>query len=704
MGLDPVAGLAWLMATAGGGSMIDVLHWACVGWLLVFATGAIALSRRVTDDPWILTGIYGYILLGPIWLAMPAQSYGFLLPFRYLPWVLLSLIRLIERPTHLGGLGLGIVGGLSLAGYQALYAVPVVVVFATTYVLVRFFHGLRPQRAHLWAALSVLLAFLPVALPTGVALLYASTDLYVVARTHYQGRYAFSASALLLDLLGPLTPSPQSWHGAFSLGPGLLFFSLLGPGVLLLQSRLASTGGLRSSEPDQIPGEARILGHERTALSVAWLATTGTAIILATGPASDRLLLGLRNWGFLLTVALLGATQLTVAAAEVGRRWLEAPGASPRRPLSLAAALIGLTAVIIVGLCVALWANADVARECMVRFLCDRSGGLTQGYLAGMALGFAPLLAVLLLAALFPPDGAAGKRRVRSYGVAFLGMVTWHLIVTLHAGPLGGQALAIPTAGRTPPRAPGLEMVEPDLPVVREELFDIRPFVPFHYEGPALWHRAAARMLPVAFAYSPLSYPVTPITHVFRFWRYQALISAGLDRTIEDRVLAATAPPLRLATKVFEARDLKEALELLARADTTEASAVVVEAAGRDLQDFVRLAPAETRDETGSVRVERYSAAAIRLRVRTPRPALLVYADGYDPEWLAFVDGRSVPVYPANVIGKAVPVPAGDSLVELVYRPWLYIVAFWLRALALLVACGVALGLPVYWFGLRRSA
>lgn len=704
LGLDPVAGLAWLVAMASGGSTIDVLHWACIGWLLAFAAGAVVLARRLTDDPLILMGIYAYLVLGPIWLAMPTQSYGFLLPFRYLPWVLWLLIRLVERPTRLGGLGLGIVGGLSLAGYQTLYALPLVVIFTTAYGLARVRRGLRLHRTHAWAALSALLAFLPIALPTVVALFYASTDLYVVARTHYQGRYAFPLGAFVLDLVAPLTASPRSWHGAFSLGPGPLFLLLLGVGALLLRGGLTWTGRPSASEPDEAPREARRRTPERAALSAAWLATTVAAVVLAVGPATDRLFLGLRNWGFVLTLALLGTTQLTAAAADLGRRWLEDPNASARRALSLGAALVGFSAVGVLGFHLGLRASADVARECVLRLVCDQHGNLTGAYVAEITLGLAPFVAVLVLASISPHKGVGSKSGMSLSSVVFLGLVAWHLVVTLHAGPLGGQSLAIPAAGGISPRAPGLDMAPPALAAARERVFDIRPYVPFHYEGPAVWHHAAARTLPVAFAYGPLSYPVTPITHVFRFWRYQVLVSAGLDPAIEDRILAVSTPPLRLATRVFRAGTLREALDLLARPETTETGAVVVEANPLDLSALARPVVNERRDGEGTVQVERFSGDAIALRVGTPRPALLVYSDGYDPDWSAFVDGRPVPVYPANVIGKAVPVPPGDSQVRLVYRPWLYLVGFWLRALTLLVGGGAVVGLLVYRLGLRRRA
>ena len=47
----------------------------------------------------------------------------------------------------------------------------------------------------------------------------------------------------------------------------------------------------------------------------------------------------------------------------------------------------------------------------------------------------------------------------------------------------------------------------------------------------------------------------------------------------------------------------------------------------------------------------------------------LVLSDFYYPGWLAWVDGKIVPLYRANVAGRAAPVPAGRHRVEFTYEP-----------------------------------
>ncbi|MBK8027780.1 MAG: YfhO family protein [Chloroflexi bacterium] len=79
-------------------------------------------------------------------------------------------------------------------------------------------------------------------------------------------------------------------------------------------------------------------------------------------------------------------------------------------------------------------------------------------------------------------------------------------------------------------------------------------------------------------------------------------------------------------------------------------------------------------DPTGlspaSVGFVSYLPERIELRVETDAPGLLLLADAYYPGWTATVDGQPAPVYRADVMFRAVPVPAGSHEVVFDYRPW----------------------------------
>ena len=82
-------------------------------------------------------------------------------------------------------------------------------------------------------------------------------------------------------------------------------------------------------------------------------------------------------------------------------------------------------------------------------------------------------------------------------------------------------------------------------------------------------------------------------------------------------------------------------------------------------------------------------------------PAWLVVADAPYPGWQATVDGEPVPIYPANVLGKAVAVPAGTHRVELLFTPASFARG---RAISAVTAVCVLIGLGGSFAAARRLA
>ena len=86
-----------------------------------------------------------------------------------------------------------------------------------------------------------------------------------------------------------------------------------------------------------------------------------------------------------------------------------------------------------------------------------------------------------------------------------------------------------------------------------------------------------------------------------------------------------------------------------------------------------------------------YEADRIRLETATAASGLLVLSEAYYPAWKAYVDGRPVPLYAADHVLRAVPVPAGEHTVELRYESWSLRVGI----LVSLIACLALIALAV---------
>jgi hypothetical protein len=83
-----------------------------------------------------------------------------------------------------------------------------------------------------------------------------------------------------------------------------------------------------------------------------------------------------------------------------------------------------------------------------------------------------------------------------------------------------------------------------------------------------------------------------------------------------------------------------------------------------------RPGPASPSGSRGSVRVIEDGTTEIVLAVEADGPGYVVLNDVFHPWWFATVDGRPADVLRANVLFRAVPVPAGAREVRLTFRPF----------------------------------
>jgi hypothetical protein len=75
---------------------------------------------------------------------------------------------------------------------------------------------------------------------------------------------------------------------------------------------------------------------------------------------------------------------------------------------------------------------------------------------------------------------------------------------------------------------------------------------------------------------------------------------------------------------------------------------------------------------------------------------MVILGDAYSKDWVATVDGKRVPLYPAYTLLDGVVAPAGEHRIELRYRP----VSFYLGASLSVVALMLLIAM---WFFMRRA-
>ena len=141
--------------------------------------------------------------------------------------------------------------------------------------------------------------------------------------------------------------------------------------------------------------------------------------------------------------------------------------------------------------------------------------------------------------------------------------------------------------------------------------------------------------------------------------------------------LAAPLPRVWMAYQYRAAADKQESMRLLASSSPQESySHPVIETGEPPLRGPAIPEPAAERTPVlgldrmpdAGINVLRHGHGRIELTVRTDEPGLLMLLDAWHKSWDVRVNGAPATIYPANLLFRAVEVPAGESTLLFTYR------------------------------------
>jgi hypothetical protein len=171
---------------------------------------------------------------------------------------------------------------------------------------------------------------------------------------------------------------------------------------------------------------------------------------------------------------------------------------------------------------------------------------------------------------------------------------------------------------------------------------------------------------------------------------YQRILSSDIELYENDAVLPR-------AFLVSEARfvpddDVGSEMALEGMRDQSFDPAAVVYISGEVL-DGISDVGAIRESPLQSASVTEYSPTRVIVNVHADAPALLLLTDAYYPGWTATVNGEPADVRRADVMFRAVFVPAGESTIVFEYRP--------MRLPAALIAGGIGWLMAAVWVAAR---
>jgi len=144
-----------------------------------------------------------------------------------------------------------------------------------------------------------------------------------------------------------------------------------------------------------------------------------------------------------------------------------------------------------------------------------------------------------------------------------------------------------------------------------------------------------------------------------------------MDHPATGRVTGVTAGKIRFFSHAYAVESLDSFPPLMTDPGYAGNTLLVVEPQDAE-RSSARLRPWKPADSLSAddaqplmARVERFDANTLRIAVDNPgAPSWMTYADIWHPSWRASVNGKTVPIYRANLAYKAVPLESGANVVE----------------------------------------
>jgi hypothetical protein len=160
------------------------------------------------------------------------------------------------------------------------------------------------------------------------------------------------------------------------------------------------------------------------------------------------------------------------------------------------------------------------------------------------------------------------------------------------------------------------------------------------------------------------------VKHVERYpsWHYQ---------------LMKTLPRTYLVGQATEEKNPIRLLKRIADGDVDPYTTVI-------LNQEVSLPAVDELD--GRARIISYENQSVVIQAALRSPGILVLTDSYYPGWKAYVNDKEVKIYRANLLFRAVSLPAGDHVVRFRYEPASFKIGLAISAVTLVLLTVMTLG------------
>jgi hypothetical protein len=143
--------------------------------------------------------------------------------------------------------------------------------------------------------------------------------------------------------------------------------------------------------------------------------------------------------------------------------------------------------------------------------------------------------------------------------------------------------------------------------------------------------------------------------------------------------------------------ELKQVKPLLASTNADVGKTMLVFTAPENLKGIESSIDEKDRDSFTYL-IEKYNYNSIAIKAAADSPGILYWSDGYDKGWRAYIDGKEVPIYRANINFKAINIPAGNSNISFTYKPFLFMIGLYIFYGVFIISILLVIAVPFVAF------
>jgi|GEM_PF-6256175 len=703
---DPVAFFITSIYYFLGKSPFYAYQTVCIIWLMIFSTGGMLCSRFIYKNWWINLTVFSILFGGPIGNSIIAQN-SFLTPFVYTPFVILVFLKLMDNFSYKTAIILGLLITMSACSYQSVFAFIFIFVFMFFYCFFNYIndHNFFNTKSIKCLFVSLLISVLGF-MPSFVIANEYLKNLISLGRTYFRNAiYFFPPDQFILQSFLQHPENLPIWHGSSYIG--ILPIILVCLAIFISIFRIITPRSIIFSK--FIKQKISKLSN----LESTWILSTFITIILCVGLfgikgyVEDKgSLFGVRNWGFMLTLTILCYSQLFT----LGYKYLK----TLLWPITLKGILFCILSLLFL-------------IPFSISFI---SKTLFASYINSIQtiISVEPffLLFFTCLIGLYILSKYVGLFLKFSPEKCFAFFCFLFVVINLYFSPATEVKTLLSNTN-----APKISHMQNKFELKREWNFNMLSHSPFNFLGPLienknyalldidlqnLWHgfewnsdifshsqfyllesltenknKVLDKIDLKTFKYKLRNYP-SPIvgpSHFFRLPRYDKLLNSDINYEIIKSIVGVSSPVIKVVPFGIKSNSFEESAKIIRKINNPDFLNYFAVVEG-DISTKMAFNSNYKLIKSDLVRMDnlkilKYTGNTLKIEFNNNKKGILVYADNYTDDWKVYVNGFKKNLLIINGTNKGVLVEKGYNIVEFKYMPVLYVIAFWLRAILILI-------------------